>query len=220
MSDDDRLFWRLFALMHCLPELSSPQLLRWIAQEDEASLDLAYLSSLDQQQLMARFPGDRAVMTRGRWQRVMACLRGELPAHLAVISSPRREAQLLAAFASQDGIAINGHFGQCRLFFIYAFDGNGSWLHGLRRYPSEPGERESNEVRAQLLAGCHLLFCEAIGGPAAARIIRHNIHPMKVPPGTTIQSQCDALQALMADRLPPWLAKRLEKGNPLELRVF
>lgn len=36
MSDDDRLLWRLFALMPCLPELSSPQLLRWIANEDEA----------------------------------------------------------------------------------------------------------------------------------------------------------------------------------------
>ncbi|WP_264628889.1 hypothetical protein [Candidatus Symbiopectobacterium sp. NZEC135] len=65
MSDDDRLFWRLFALMHCLPELSSPQLLRWIAQQDEASLDLAYLSSLDQPQLMARFPGDPGPVATG-----------------------------------------------------------------------------------------------------------------------------------------------------------
>ncbi|NPE64095.1 nitrogen fixation protein NifY, partial [Dickeya dadantii] len=57
-------------------------------------------------------------------------------------------------------------------------------------------------------------------GPAAARIIRHNIHPVKIAPGTRIQPQRDALQTLLAGTLPPWLAKRLEKGNPLEDRVF
>lgn len=220
MSDDDRLFWRLFALIQCLPELSLPQLLRWLAQGEETTLEVASLERLTQRQLAARFPGDPAVMTRGRWQRVMACLRGELPPHLTATASPGRQPQLLAAFSSQDGIAINGHFGQCRLFFVYAFDATGSWLYALRRYPSDPGEQEGNEVRAQLLNDCHLLFCEAIGGPAAARIIRHNIHPMKVTPGTSIQSQRDALLALMADRLPPWLAKRLEKSNPLASRVF
>ncbi|KML67773.1 NifB/NifX family molybdenum-iron cluster-binding protein [Pectobacterium peruviense] len=220
MSDDDRLFWRLFALIQCLPELSPPQLLHWLNQGEDVSLDVAFLMSLNQPQLLATFPGDPAILTRSRWRDVMACLRGELPPHLAVVSPKGRQPQLLAAFSSQDGMTINGHFGQCRLFFIYACDEAGYWLHGLRRYPSESGEQEGNEIRAQLLEGCHLLFCEAIGGPAAARIIRHNVHPMKVPPGTSILSQCDALQALMADRLPPWLAKRLEKGNPLEERIF
>ncbi|WP_192457813.1 NifB/NifX family molybdenum-iron cluster-binding protein [Musicola keenii] len=220
MSDDDVLFWRLFALIQCLPELSPPQLLNWLSQDNGETLDLARLESFTQPVLAARFPVAPENMTRSRWQQVLAYLRGNLPEHLTVATPPGRQPQLLAAFSSQDGITINGHFGQCRLFFIYGFDEVGSWLCDLRRYPAEPGDQEGNEVRAALLNGCHLLFCEAIGGPAAARIIRHNIHPMKVAPGTTIQSQRDALQALLADRLPPWLAKRLEKGNPLEDRVF
>ena len=70
-------------------------------------------------------------------------------------------------------------------------------------------------MRARLLEDCHLLFCQEIGGPAAARLIRHQIHPMKAPPGTTIQAQCDAVSAMLAGRLPPWLAKRLNRDNPL-----
>lgn len=220
LSEDDAFFWRLLALIQCLPELSLPQLLRWIDPGEERALEVGLLATLSQAQLLARFPGDPAVMTPGRWQRVMACLQGDLPPHLNVVTPPGRQPQLLAAFSSQDGITINGHFGQCRLFFIYAFDATGSWLSALRRFPSDTGTLEGNEVRAQLLKGCHLLFCEAIGGPAAARLIRQNVHPMKVTPGTSIQSQRDALQTLLSSRLPPWLAKRLEKANPLEARVF
>ena len=54
----------------------------------------------------------------------------------------------------------------------------------------------------------------------AARLIRHRIHPMKAQPGTTIQAQCEAINTLLAGRLPPWLAKRLNRENPLEARVF
>ncbi|MBT1429692.1 nitrogen fixation protein NifY [Dickeya dianthicola] len=220
MSDDDVLFWRLFALIPCLPELPPPRLLGWLGDGDEASLEADRLASLTQTALAARFPLDADAMTPARWRTVMDCLRGVLPAHLAVAAPARRRPQLLAAFASQDGLTINGHFGQCRLFFIYAFDQDGSWLHDLRRYQPAGGEQEGNEVRSALLNDCHLLFCEAIGGPAAARIIRHNIHPVKVAPGSQIQPQRDALQTLLAGTLPPWLAKRLEKGNPLENRVF
>ncbi|MGF7449447.1 NifB/NifX family molybdenum-iron cluster-binding protein, partial [Klebsiella michiganensis] len=53
-----------------------------------------------------------------------------------------------------------------------------------------------------------------------ARLIRHRIHPMKAQPGTTIHAQCEALNTLLAGRLPPWLAKRLNRDNPLEQRVF
>ena len=32
--------------------------------------------------------------------------------------------------------------------------------------------------------------------------------------------RCDAVSAMLAGRLPPWLAKRLNRDNPLEERVF
>ncbi|MCS5935116.1 hypothetical protein LNO92_18140 [Klebsiella variicola subsp. variicola] len=103
---------------------------------------------------------------------------------------------------------------------MYAFDDQGGWLADLRRYASSSAASDASEMRARLLEDCHLLFCQEIGGPAAARLIRHQIHPMKAPPGTTIQAQCDAVSTMLAGRLPPWLAKRLNRDNPLEERVF
>lgn len=221
MSDNDILFWRMFALFQHLPEVPPPQILMWLSGDGaDAALTPARLATLVPEQLEASFPADLTIMSAARWQRVIGCLRGELPVHLRVHKPAGREAQLRVAFCSQDGLAINGHFGQCRLFFVYAFDEQGAWLEGLRRYPSAPQEMEANEVRARLLADCHLLFCEAIGGPAAARLIRHNVHPMKVAAGHTILSQNAAILTLLAGQLPPWLAKRLQRTNPLEDRVF
>ena len=151
---------------------------------------------------------------------LLQLLQGVLPGHLRIARPPQRTPQLRVAFCSQDGLAINGHFGQNRLFFIYAFDDQGGWLADLRRYASSSAASDASEMRARLLEDCHLLFCQEIGGPAAARLIRHQIHPMKAPPGTTIQAQCDAVSAMLAGRLPPWLAKRLNRDNPLEERVF
>ncbi|XTZ36576.1 NifB/NifX family molybdenum-iron cluster-binding protein [Salmonella enterica] len=209
MSDNDTLFWRMVALFQCLPELQPAQIMAWLIGEQDEALTPVLLAALNPRQLEANFPGE-APMSTGRWARVHACLSGDLPPHLRV-QKTERQPQLVVAFCSQDGLVINGHFGQGRLFFIYAIDEKGSWLHDLRRYPSGAQEQEPNEIRAQLLHDCHLLFCEAIGGPAAAKLIRHNIHPMKVSPGHTILSQCAALKALLSGRLPPWLAKRVER---------
>nr|WP_318381726.1 NifB/NifX family molybdenum-iron cluster-binding protein [uncultured Enterobacter sp.] len=220
MSDHDVLFWRMFALFQCLPEIAPAQILNWIAGDTAEPLTPAYLTRLERQRLEYRFPPGQALMSPARWQRVMGILAGNLPPHLKVKHASGRRPHLLVAFCSQDGQFINGHFGQCRLFFIYGFDDQGHWLESLRRYPSAPQEKEANEVRASLLHDCHLLFCEAVGGPAAARLIRHNIHPMKVLPGQTLTAQCDDIQKLLTGRLPPWLAKRLARTNPLEARVF
>ncbi|TKI03475.1 NifB/NifX family molybdenum-iron cluster-binding protein [Martelella alba] len=220
MPDNDMLFWRMLALFQCLPEIPPARIVAWLAGDSDNALTCAYLETLTQPRLAASFPPDPTLMSAARWSRVMACLRGDLPAHLRIRPRPQRQPQLLAAFCSQDGQVVNGHFGQGRLFFIYAIDDQGYGLHALRRYPSTPMTEEPNEIRARLVNDCPLLFCEAIGGPAAARLIRHDIHPMKVTPGTTIPSQCEAIRALLTGRLPPWLAKRLQRENPLRERIF
>ncbi|KEA52710.1 protein NifY [Mangrovibacter sp. MFB070] len=219
MSSDDELFWRLFALIQVLPELPPKQVISWLGGDKAPSPSLSWLEGLSISQLEASYPGDADCMTFARWQQVSACLHGELPEHLSVVPPTHRPAQIQAAFASQDGLNIDGHFGQCRLFFIYGFDEDGYWLTGLRRF-AVVADQEDNETRARLVDDCQLLFCEAIGGPAAARLIRYNIHPMKVTAGTTIEDQCQSVLQMLTTSLPPWLARRLGRDNPLEQRVF
>jgi nitrogen fixation protein NifX len=221
MSKDDLLFWRLFAVMQLLPEMSPPEVLAWLNQgQEQQAIGLSRLQSLGLQQLQASFPGDTQSMTLHRWQALMGCLQGELPPHLTPLTNRQQPQQLRVAFCSQDGLTVNGHFGQSRLFFIYAFDASGAYLMAMRRTPEILAGEEANEVRAMLVNDCHLLFCETIGGPAAARVIRHNIHPVKVLPGVSINAQLAALQRMLSEHMPPWLARRLGKDNPLENRLF
>ncbi|PKE30838.1 nitrogen fixation protein NifY [Rahnella sp. AA] len=223
MSKDDLLFWRLFAVVQVFPEIPPPDVLTWLTRggrEYDETIGLAHLQSLSLEELEATFPGDSATITLNRWQSLMSCLQGELPPHLTLTENRRQPQQLRVAFSSLDGITVNGHFGQSHLFFIYAFDSDGPYLMALRRTPASQDGEESNETRARLINDCHLLFCEAIGGPAAARIIRHNIHPVKVVPGVSIESQLAALQNMLTGNMPPWLARRLGKINPLENRLF
>ncbi|PWC12779.1 nitrogen fixation protein NifY [Brenneria roseae subsp. americana] len=219
LTRDDLLFWRLFALAQLLPEITPATLIKWLETTCNEALTLERLSSLSLDELSRHAPLGHAALSVARWQQIMDCLNGNLPPHLTEQSERCHGQQLRVAFASSNGLTVNGHFGQCRLFFIYAWDRQGPFLSTLRRYqPKE--EEDGNEGRLQLLTDCHLLFCESIGGPAAAKVIRRNIHPIKVPVDTTIDEQLQALQNMIAEHMPPWLAKRLGKDNPLRQRQF
>ncbi len=221
VATDDPLFWRLFALAQMLSQLPPRAVILWLEQAAGQPLAADRLPLLSLERLAARWPADCPPPTVAQWQQVMACLDGQLPPHLTTHPQRGEALQLRAAFASSDGLTIDGHFGQSRLFFIYAFDEQGAFLQQVRRYRDEPGAlEEGNEARARLLSDCHLLFCEAIGGPAAARVIRNNIHPIKIKPPMAIAQQLDALATMLAGRVPPWLAKRLGKSHPLAQHQF
>jgi len=132
------------------------------------------------------------------------------------------ETQLQIAFASIDGITVDGHFGSCEQFHIYTLDAQGYQKIDSREATSGRGV-EKNAQRAELIADCHLLFCASIGGPAAARVIRSGIYPMKCKPEgevfPDITDQLTRLQARMkSESLPPWLAKLMGQANQLSTR--
>lgn len=119
--------------------------------------------------------------------------------------------QLTIAFASIDGITVDGHFGSCEKFYVYTLDADSYQQIEIRQAKSGRGI-EKNAQRAELIKDCQLMFCASIGGPAAARVIRHGIHPMKCKPIANvfpdITEQLKLLQARMQSKsLPPWLAK-------------
>jgi len=52
------------------------------------------------------------------------------------------------------------------------------------------------------------VYVQSIGGPAAAKAVRANIHPVKVPDGGKARTTLQRLQTVL-DAPPPWLAKVL-----------
>jgi len=119
--------------------------------------------------------------------------------------------QLQIAFATTDGVTVDGHFGSCEQFYIYTVDAESYQKLDVRIADSGRGI-EKNAIRAETISDCHLLFCASIGGPAAARVIRADVHPMKCKPVNdtfpSITEQLEQLQSRMQSKaLPPWLAK-------------
>lgn len=119
---------------------------------------------------------------------------------------------LQIAFASTDGKTVDGHFGSCEKFYIYSLDAEQIQHIDVRNAEGGRGS-EKNAFRAQIIKDCQLMFCAAIGGPAAAKVIRAGIHPLKSKNNPTIEEQLLELQQrVSAGALPPWLAKLM--GQP------
>ena len=222
---ESQVYWRLLALAQQVPDLEQVKLFDWVCSLLSGPLNTAGLDALSLELLKERALPELAQRDASLWPQLLATLHGELPAHLDPRPLPPGEGagQLRVAFASTDGVLVNGHFGSCPLFFIYQVSDQGARLVDIRRYSAWKQETgtsgsEGNEARAELLQGCHLLFCEAIGGPAAARVIRHGIHPVKIKRDPKIQTQLEDLTQLLQGQLPPWLAKALGRKDDLASR--
>ncbi|MER9526364.1 nitrogen fixation protein NifX [Mesorhizobium sp. M0292] len=141
------------------------------------------------------------------------------------VPTPERQAGALrVAIGTQDMKNLNAHFGSARRFAVYdvmreewnlveavAFD-DVSDESGKHR--TEGDDRITPKVEA--LKGCHLLFCLAIGGPSAAKLVSAKIHPIKVPQPQTIQEVLLRTQMMLRTCPPPWLRKVLAQAGVAE----
>jgi nitrogen fixation protein NifX len=116
---------------------------------------------------------------------------------------------------------LNAHFGSAPRFAVYdvtkdgwdfveavAFDDN-SDESGAHKGEGE--DRITPKVAA--LVGCHLLFCLAIGGPSAAKVVAARIHPIKTPQASPIPEVLERTRAMLAGSPPPWLRKVLASAG-------
>jgi len=121
------------------------------------------------------------------------------------------------AVASNKAEDLDGHFGSCRRFLIYQMDENELRLIEIRQVGSAPEEVDKNAWRADLITDCNVLFIASIGGPAAAKVVKAGIYPIKYPEVGKARDKLIELQAVLAGTPPPWLAKVM--GRNVEERV-
>jgi len=121
------------------------------------------------------------------------------------------------ALASNTADDLNGHFGSCPRFLVYQVSVDEIRLVAIRATAGADESDDRNAFRANLLADCHVLYVQSIGGPAAAKVVRAGIYPLKIPEGGKAPAILQQLQTVMAGSPPPWLAKIL--GVPPEQRT-
>jgi nitrogen fixation protein NifX len=125
------------------------------------------------------------------------------------------------AIATTDMKRLDAHFGSASRFAVYDVTREGwSFVEALAfdevtaetgAHRSDGDDRISPKVGA--LAGCHLLFCLAIGGPSAARVVAAKIHPIKVAEPTPIDEVLARTRTMLAGAPPPWLRKVLAEAG-------
>lgn len=121
------------------------------------------------------------------------------------------------AIATRDMKSLNAHFGSAPRVAIYDVTPS-AWSFveavAFEDISDESGAHRTDGddrigPKVEALSGCHLLFCLAIGGPSAARVVAAGIHPIKVAVETSIDDLLEKTRVMLGGNPPPWLRKVL-----------
>ncbi len=113
------------------------------------------------------------------------------------------------AIASNGGDKLDGHFASCQGFLIYQVSGSDKRLIDVRLTENAVEAEDKTAWLVEQIADCHVLYVVSIGGPAAAKVIKAGVHPIKMPAGAVADQALSQLQSVLAGTPPPWLAKVL-----------
>ena len=131
------------------------------------------------------------------------------------------DAPLRIAIATNDLERLDAHFGSCRSFAIWEVSAKSARFVeavGFDTATDQGGKHDDREDRitpkVDALTGCALLFVLAIGGPAAAKVVRAGVHPIKRKDPEPISAVIEQVQTMLNGNIPPFLRKALGRGAP------
>ncbi|VAX12360.1 Nitrogenase cofactor carrier protein NafY [hydrothermal vent metagenome] len=154
----------------------------------------------------------------------LACLKGEkgIEDEELPLITPLNKADMpdsiRVAVASNQAEKLDGHFGSCRRFLIYQISPEEARLIDIRSTENMEVGDEKNDYRADLISDCQILYVCSIGGPAAAKVVKKLIHPIKHVDVVDAQEVLSKLQEIISVAPPPWLAKAMGHSEQARIR--
>jgi nitrogen fixation protein NifX len=140
--------------------------------------------------------------------KIQPCEEGDMPGSVRI------------AIASDKGDTLSGHFGSCLRFLVYQVSPTEIRLVDIRDTMDAEFAEDKNLWRAKLIGDCHVCYVVSIGGPAAAKVIRADIYPIKIPDGGPALDILKPFQVAMVESPPPWLLKILGVSAEKRLRNY
>ncbi|MDD5249438.1 MAG: NifB/NifX family molybdenum-iron cluster-binding protein [Rhodocyclaceae bacterium] len=142
-------------------------------------------------------------------------------------------AMLKVAFATDDRVAVNQHFGAAAGFAIYALDAGRAKLVQVAEFPVEAMDGNENAVSVEgnacgagvsrsqnklaekiaALSGCAAVYCLAAGGSAVRQLLAGGIQPVRMDDEACIDTLLTELRAAIRSGGVPWLDKALKRGG-------
>jgi len=217
---------RIGLAAQALPEIDARQLLDALTEVLEIPLTRSKLETLRPEQLKTASDAVFSAVDSEDMAQAMKFLRGEEGVSpLFAEPQPYEEGDIVdsirVAVASNGNDAFNGHFASCQGFLIYQLSGEEMRLIDVRLTDGAAEAEDKTAWLVDLIADCHVLYVVSVGGPAAAKVIKAGIHPIKDASGAsgkiTASEVLIRLQQVLAGSPPPWLAKVL--GASPEQRV-
>ena len=124
------------------------------------------------------------------------------------------------AFTTSDNVHVNAHFGWAKNIDLYDVSPEGFDFVNTLEFGGdlkEDGNEDKLVPKLEALDGCTLLYVTAIGGSAAARLIRQNVTPIKARTETAkIDEILTQLVKTLKGNPPPWLRRVLQKEAGIE----
>lgn len=206
-----------------LPETDPARLLRVLAHAVGLPPTAKKLEKLTVKELKSACDGEFSDIDTTALKSALAYLKGERQ----VSFDPLPEVQayrngdmpnsIRVACASNKAEMLDGHFGSCQRFLVYQVSEQEFRLIDIRS-TEEPADMDDKiSYRASLINDCQLLFVGSIGGPAAAKVVRAGVHPIKKPQPAPAREEMASLQRVIGKDAPPWLAKVM--GQAPEERI-
>lgn len=127
---------------------------------------------------------------------------------ITVENTEELENSIKVAFATKDLESINAHFGGAKEFIVYNVSKDGFVLDGvIKTDTSEMTGDDKTDFKVKALKGINIMYCESIGGTAAAKVIRAGMNPMKVQEPRAIEEVLKELIEMINTNPPPWIKR-------------
>jgi nitrogen fixation protein NifX len=207
-----------------LPETDAVRLLRVLDDAIGLPPTEKKLGKLTVKELKSACDGEFADIDNAVIKSAIACLKGEsefsadpLP-EIEEYTEDEMPNSIRVAIASNKGEMLDGHFGSCRRFLIYQVSSDINRLIDIREVEQNNEIDDKNAYRASLISDCQILFTGSIGGPAAAKVVRAGIHPIKKPQAIPAIEEITSLQRVIGKEASPWLAKVMGQNPQQRVR--
>jgi nitrogen fixation protein NifX len=121
------------------------------------------------------------------------------------------------AFTTDDQVHINSHFGWAKKIDVYDVTTEGYNFFKTLTFEGdlkEDGNEDKLNPKLEALQDCTIIYVSAIGGSAAARLIKNKITPIKARSETDeIAEVLTKLVETLNGNPPPWLRKALQQKS-------
>ncbi|BAZ40414.1 nitrogen fixation protein NifX [Calothrix sp. NIES-4101] len=118
------------------------------------------------------------------------------------------------AFTTSDRVHINAHFGWAREIDVYEISDNGYEFIETLTFEGDlkqDGNEDKVTPKLEALNDCTIVYVSAIGGTAAAKLIKKGVTPVKAKSDEDkIADILNKLVQTLKGNPPPWLRKALQ----------